>query len=253
VTGPSVFIGSSSEGLDVAHEFQAAIASKVDCEPLTWDQGTFGAGNYTMESLVEATRRSDFAVLVMTPDDVIESRGVSNASPRDNVLFELGLFMGALGVKRVLMLQPQAPPGEDSMKLPSDLGGITRLSNYPPRDDGNLRGALLPAVLEAAKVIRSLGKRSDETTAKPPIAIVSAPDTAVTLSEQIRHICEDAVAQGWHCKRSSTTLRLTSPKGRRLSYPISADPVAAQAALQLFVRELRAAGLRVNRRAREQI
>jgi predicted nucleotide-binding protein len=46
----------------------------------------------------------DFAILVLTPDDLTQSRGKQQPSPRDNVVFELGLFIGALGRDRVFMV-----------------------------------------------------------------------------------------------------------------------------------------------------
>src|SRR5690242_18110395 len=100
MVGLRVFVGSSTEGRIVAEHFQAALDS--DAEVTVWHQGIFGASEYTMDSLEKAAQTSDFAVLVMTPDDTIEIRGETKSSPRGNVLIELGLFMGALGVKRVL-------------------------------------------------------------------------------------------------------------------------------------------------------
>jgi len=121
MVGPRVFIGSSTEGKHVAEHFQAALGA--DAEVTVWDQDIFGAGDYTMDSLEDAARASDFAVLVMTPDDTVTMRGDEKPAPRGNVLIELGLFMGTLGVKRVLMLSPQSP----AIAFPSDLAGITRL------------------------------------------------------------------------------------------------------------------------------
>ena len=46
---------------------------------------------------MNALDQFDFAVMILSPDDMTESRDQSYASPRDNVLFELGLFMGRLG------------------------------------------------------------------------------------------------------------------------------------------------------------
>ena len=44
--------------------------------------------------MVEAASKLDFAVLILTPDDLTEPKGLTMNSPRDTVLFELGLFMG---------------------------------------------------------------------------------------------------------------------------------------------------------------
>ncbi len=79
--------------------------------------------------------KHDFAVLVLTPDDVTESRGASQLSPRDNVLFECGLFMGRLGRERAFIVCDKST----KLKLPSDLAGVSlipydgsRMSQLPP-------------------------------------------------------------------------------------------------------------------------
>lgn len=128
-----------------------------------WDQGTFGASEYGLESLVAAAREADFAVLVATPDDTVTSRDTTAASPRDNVLFELGLFMGALGVERVFILSPAEPP----VRLPSDLAGLTRLKPYGGRQDGDLGASLTAAVLEVRDAIAKRGARAPEVTQRP--------------------------------------------------------------------------------------
>src|SRR5438105_1165493 len=98
---PSVFIGSSSEGL----AFAKAIQLNLDraCEVAIWSQGVFGLSGGTLETLVDKAGEYDFAILVVTPDDMTQSRGKSQQSPRDNVLLEVGLFIGTIGRKRTLI------------------------------------------------------------------------------------------------------------------------------------------------------
>jgi predicted nucleotide-binding protein len=89
-------------------------------EAVVWTQkDIFEPGKFTLESLEENARRSDFAVMVFGPDDVIFSRGKRQPSPRDNVIFELGLFMGALDRKRAFVV---APLGK-KLKVPTDILG----------------------------------------------------------------------------------------------------------------------------------
>ena len=76
-----------------------------------------------MESLADAARHSDFAVLIATADDRTDIRGQSRSVARDNVIFELGLFIGALGRERAYMVVDR----DDDLQLPSDLAGLTYL------------------------------------------------------------------------------------------------------------------------------
>jgi CRP/FNR family cyclic AMP-dependent transcriptional regulator len=134
---PHIFIGSSSEALPIAEAIRDGI--KRDSNEIhLWSQDVFKAGDTTIETLERQVARSDFAVLVLSHDDVVNSRGARQSAPRDNVVFELGLFMGALTRKRVIVLKPGAksPPGwwarlrsphSARVKIPSDLLGLTTL------------------------------------------------------------------------------------------------------------------------------
>jgi hypothetical protein len=123
---PLVFIGSSTEGLPVAKAVQANLDYCAEC--VIWHQGGFGLSEGSLESLVNKLDEWDFGVLVLTPDDFVESRGARNAVPRDNVLLELGLFVGRLGRERTFMVVDRSA----KLKLPSDLAGITPATFQPP-------------------------------------------------------------------------------------------------------------------------
>jgi predicted nucleotide-binding protein len=134
---PRVFIGSSVEGRTVGSRLAEDLEYQAECT--LWSDGVFGLSTGTLESLVAATRDFDFAALVLTPDDVTTKRNQTTNSPRDNVLFELGLFMGALGRARTFIVHCR----DDKLELPSDLAGVTP-ATYARRADGNLRAALRP-------------------------------------------------------------------------------------------------------------
>ena len=154
---PRVFIGSSSEGLEVADALQELL------EPLSeatvWTQDVFKPSRTTIESLALAVRKYDFAVLVMSPDDLVRKRSHEAPTPRDNVVFELGMFTGALGRDRAFFVHCRTAPPE----LPSDLLGIEALT-YSERTDGNLKAALGPVASRLKRAFRdspaSLGERS---------------------------------------------------------------------------------------------
>jgi predicted nucleotide-binding protein len=80
----------------------------------------------------------DFAIFVFTPDDQLQMRGETRPVARDNVLFELGLFIGQLTRKRSFVVHPSGK----AVSLPSDLAGITTAA-YDP-DKPNLAASLGP-------------------------------------------------------------------------------------------------------------
>lgn len=115
---PSIFIGSSSEGLSHARQLQAQLR---EYSTQIWNQGTtFGLGASTLESLEKAVLNFDFAIFIFTPDDELLKRGSINPVARDNVILELGLFMGKLGRSRAVVVAPN----RGAVALPTDLSGI---------------------------------------------------------------------------------------------------------------------------------
>lgn len=149
---PRIFIGSSTEGLDVAETIQLNLDHL--CEVTIWSQGVFTLGRGTLETLANNIDKFDYAILVLTPDDFTESRGDSMFSPRDNVIFELGLFMGFLGRDRTIIVYDRT----SSLKIPSDLAGVTT-ATYQPHSSGNIDAALGAPCTRLKKHIQMLGLR----------------------------------------------------------------------------------------------
>jgi hypothetical protein len=149
---PSVFVGSSAEGLAVAEAIQLNLDRA--CEVAIWSQGVFGLSEGTLETLVDEAKEFDFAILVVTPDDMTQSRGKTQQSPRDNVLFELGLFIGVLGRKRTFVVYDRTA----DIKMPSDLAGVTN-AGYQPHSSGNLQSSVGAACTQIKSAIAELGLR----------------------------------------------------------------------------------------------
>jgi hypothetical protein len=145
---PSLFIGSSTEGLRTARALRTHL--KDVAEARVWTDGVFGLGRGILETLVEIAQSFDFAVLVLTPEDLTSKRNRKEGSPRDNVLFELGLFMGTLGRQRTFVVRP---PTEVKMNLPSDLGGIVvaelRAHSVPRTATAQVARLIRQAIMEA--------------------------------------------------------------------------------------------------------
>lgn len=148
---PIIFIGSSSEQLAVAEAVRDKIPSDV-ADVILWSQDVFGASEVTIESLENQLAIADFALLIASPDDQVSSRKTRSKAPRDNVVFELGLFMGDLKRRRTFVLQPSGVP----LKLPSDLFGMTTL-RYDPTVAAGV--AVEAAVASIVEKIKKLGPR----------------------------------------------------------------------------------------------
>jgi hypothetical protein len=148
----SVFVGSSTEGIEIARAVQTQLEEVGDVE--LWYEGVFGLSSTTLESLVQALDTFDFAILVMTPDDLTISRNVEQNSARDNILLELGLFIGRLGRERTFVLYQK----EGNLRIPSDLAGVTLATFSKPSDDRKLLPAVGPACTKIRNAIRAHGR-----------------------------------------------------------------------------------------------
>jgi predicted nucleotide-binding protein len=118
---PRIFLGSSGAQAKLLRALERGLEDVADVEPWTT---TFNPGTTTLGRLLELTREVDFAAFVFAQDDWTTKGGSTDAatgqaSPRDNVVFEAGLFGGALGMRRTFILHASGA------KLPTDLLGLT--------------------------------------------------------------------------------------------------------------------------------
>ena len=117
---PNVFIGSSSEFDIIAQKVGKKLPKTEDVKPILWQNGVFELSKSNIESLCAIADKADFGVFILSKDDLTKSRGRKSASPRDNVLFEFGLFMGHIGRDRTFAICCGK-----RLKIPSDLLGVT--------------------------------------------------------------------------------------------------------------------------------
>lgn len=119
---PNVFVMSSTNGRLVAEPLVSILGKGKRIDVVPWYQA-FEPGESFLETLRAATLRFDFGILIVTPDDTAKVRGIKKKQPRDNVIFELGLFYAALGSKRALPIIVTID--KDAPGLPTDLLGVT--------------------------------------------------------------------------------------------------------------------------------
>jgi Predicted nucleotide-binding protein containing TIR-like domain len=182
---PLCFIGSSTEGLPyakaLAHHLEAA-----DVAVEQWNLSTFALGLTTVEALEEALARCSFAAFIATGDDKTISRGRAKISPRDNIVFEFGLFAGRLTRERTYLL---LPAGVSSLSLPSDLLGVT-VAFFTPRTTPTAQRTGMKAaadkVVAAIESVGPLDVPSDPALANELLGSVSRQLTALAGAGQAK-------------------------------------------------------------------
>lgn len=108
--------------------------------------------NRTVIEKLEDHSEADFAIVLFTPDDIGHpAKHPEKAKPRarQNVVLELGYFMGKLGRNRVALLQVG-----DDIEIPSDYSGVL----YLPFDDNGAWKYLLAKEMKARGINIDLNK-----------------------------------------------------------------------------------------------
>jgi hypothetical protein len=152
---PRIFLGSSGKQAKLIQALTRGLSDVAEVEPWT---SVFNPGVSTLERLVELTHEVDFAAFVFAQDDWTsnpsDDAAHGQASPRDNVVFEAGLFGGALGMRRTFILHAKGA------KLPTDLLGMTAV-RYPdgltPVDMREVNQKLRKAIEDEGRLARLEG------------------------------------------------------------------------------------------------
>lgn len=166
---PRIFIGSSSEGLGVAKYIKDFMEPDYECK--LWNEDVFKENENFLETLLKSASLFDFGFMVFTADDLSEVREQVFQTPRDNVLFEYGLFLGRLGINKAFIIQ------DINAKLPSDLLGIT-ISNYPTTTCTD--GTVEPDWEKLRETLERLKKRIDDNIRLGYLGML--PSTVVAIS-----------------------------------------------------------------------
>lgn len=183
---PAVFIASSVEGLAVADAINVNLDHDVHCT--LWRNGTFKLGSDALVNLIAKSSAVDFAVFVFTPDDITSMRGTQLAVARDNVVFELGLFIGSLGKDRCYVVKPRGA----EMHLPSDVAGVVTADYVADRPDGDTASALNAACTGIKDRIKELGMlpRSQLTQVRTPGQHVPNPPNYTLQSVDLKFLAQ---------------------------------------------------------------
>ncbi|EJF4094270.1 nucleotide-binding protein [Vibrio parahaemolyticus] len=163
---PRVFIGSSVESLPIAD----AIAENLefDAEVTIWRNGTFNLSSNALDDLITKAKSVDFSVFIFSPDDLTIMRSREKYVVRDNVVFELGLFIGAIGKNRCFIVKPR----DVELHFPSDLLGITPTDFDANRSDDDLASSLNYSATQIKRAFKDQGLLElDKVQEKPRIDV----------------------------------------------------------------------------------
>lgn len=133
-----IFIGSSSEELKLAQSAKTILERDFEVtlwNDNVWDTSVFKINNNFLNDLLRASLQFDFGLLIGSTDDLVEYRGDIVLQPRDNVLFELGLFIGRLGLSKCAFVI------DKELKVLSDISGIS-LARYEKNDVASFVNAI---------------------------------------------------------------------------------------------------------------
>ncbi len=148
---PQIFVASSSEGLEIAYAVQESLEHDAECT--VWNQGIFDPSSYVLPDLIKTLQVMDYGIFVFSMDDAAIIREQEERIVRDNVVLELGLFLGLLGQNNCFIILPKS---KGSIHLPTDLKGLTLLNYNAERNDGNILAALGPVINKIRKKIKSI-------------------------------------------------------------------------------------------------
>lgn len=131
---PKIFIGSSTKGYKIAEKVKTYLSAIADCH-LWKDDGIWEVNSSTFDNLLRMVKFFDFGVFVATADDLtLTSDDKLVLEPRDNVILEMALYLGALGKEKAFLLV------EKEIKLPSDFNGIY-MPKFTVSDDNSIENA----------------------------------------------------------------------------------------------------------------
>lgn len=148
---PRVFIGSSVESLPIAEAISENL--EFEAEVTIWRSGTFNLSSTALDDLIKKSKSVDFSIFIFSPDDLMVMRSREQYVVRDNVVFELGLFIGSIGKERCFIVKPR---GVD-LHFPSDLLGINPTDYNPNRSDNDLVSSLNYASNQIKREIKEKG------------------------------------------------------------------------------------------------
>jgi len=172
---PRIFIASSREALQVAEAVNVRL--EHDGRVKQWDNA-FNLSTLTLPALCSRTKETDYAIFVFHKDDQTIIRGETHSTVRDNVVFELGLFIGSLGIEKCFVLVPKSV--EREFRLPTDLAGLT-VTTY----DDSIEDMVDAVTTSCAKIKQAIRKTWGPSAETPQPAAAAVLDPVRELQSEL--------------------------------------------------------------------
>ncbi|WP_322174430.1 TIR domain-containing protein [Acutalibacter caecimuris] len=171
---------SSKEQYELSKEIQGEfLKQKTDCK--LWGNDFFQPSIYTLDSLSNLSDNYHNAIVILGEDDCVKTRGKKEIVPRDNVIFELGICIGQLGLNHTFFAH------SDKVKIPSDLLGITPIKYPSDFTDNNMI---------ASYIVSQVDKRTKLHSADQPIRKVIMWEEYSSLVKDLLNVLKKSVNFG---------------------------------------------------------
>lgn len=136
-----IIMFSSSEGLQLAQHVQKSFYPKEYSVRL-WTNGLFELSKPYINNFLDIKKEYNFAIFIISNDDVVKYRNKKYSKPRDNIIFKIGLCIGTFGLESVIIAKPEF------VTLPSDLMGIG-VYDYYIDGDMNITAGVIYAEMDS--------------------------------------------------------------------------------------------------------
>lgn len=200
-----IFIGSSSESKRIADAVYSYFEYKHDTR--IWS-AVFDASTVTINEIIKQANENDFAIMILGEDDILSSRGETYSSARDNVILELGIFIGSLGLSNCFIIIPSS--SEHKIKIASDLSGVTLLKYNSAKE--NPSESVLTACGEIERKIATSPKKNTPREVEKEIKINELNDF-----NNIRH---ELISNGFELDRARKESEILSSSIRNAFFSI---------------------------------
>jgi hypothetical protein len=137
-----IFIGSSTEQSKIMKRISALLHESGHI-PLCWNEAINLGQGTLIDQLIRISHEVDGAIFIFAEDDPVEVRGKRKEQPRDNVIFEYGLFMGTLGAESVVFVRV------GKAKIANNLQGVVYINLPKPDKKGEISEGNVPERIES--------------------------------------------------------------------------------------------------------